>query len=130
MRLKAIVLGVALVFAETSCSAQLATATVDAPSLQRKAYELKSLYAAAERISLVYLTRPRCTEPVTVMLCSQQAIADTMTSYRDMARSGVNGAELATRSMTNNTTIMKAAVDGASIAVDTFRQIAETYGGK
>lgn len=133
MFLKAIALAFVVVVsaANSGCSTGQSTPTVDAASLQRKAFELKSIYAGALSGAIVYLEQPRCTEPRTVVLCSSQAVADDMVRYRDMAKIGVDLAESSTRSMTGNVPAMQAAVDGAAAAVNGFKQLVLVYqGGK
>jgi flagellar hook-basal body complex protein FliE len=101
--------------------------TVDMTVAAKSAYTAKATYAAALTLAVAYNARPRCTEPKTVQLCSDQNIVDQLRKASAAADNATQAAENAVRSLGAQPTVVQTAVTASETAVAAFQTIVTIY---
>lgn len=109
---------------------EVANKPVDMAELQKDAFALKSIYAGALRLGIVYLERPRCGQPTSPVICSEPAIVAQMVKARAVAGASVESADGAVYALGAQPTVAQVVVKAAQESVNAFKLIAETYGSK
>lgn len=133
--LVAVALAGATVVSLSSCSTigkvqEIANKPVSLDDLKKDVFAIKSTYAGALRLGIVYLERPRCGQPTSPVLCSDPAVVAGMVKARTVGGASVESADTAVYSFGANPTVAETVVKAAKVSVDAFKIIAETYGAK
>lgn len=93
-------------------------------------YSAKAAYSAALGVAVRYNQIPRCGSPTSPPVCSAASVVQQLRKADNVAEASLDQAESVARSPSANASVLAAAVQSATAAVQVLQTILTTYGVK
>ena len=125
-------LSILAAIALASCSAgglllDASTTTMDVATADKAAKSARLTYVGLLNLANVYAARPRCGQPTSPVLCSEQEVVNALRKADTAADAATSALENGVRSLGSSPTVLAALAKGADASLSAWRQIVATY---
>lgn len=106
---------------------QTATKPVDMTGAAKSAFAARAAYAGLLMVAVEYNRRPRCGQPTSPVLCSEQRIVDQLRQASAAADAATQAGETAVRNLGSSPLALTVAVTAAEKSIEAFKAITDVY---